>query len=112
MSENESEMSGTQVKLNNNSYISIGIVVLIVAATLWIKDGQQKSSDAINATVSDFKSYKDLQIKDAQILQLKIDSIKDLVSTQGKEQWSAKDEKGIWRQLKALNPKLIVPDIN
>ncbi len=112
MSETESEMSGTQVKLNNNSYISIGIVVLIVAATLWIKDGQQRSAEAISATVSDFKSYKEVQVKDAQILQLKLESIAKLVETQGRDQWTARDAKSVWRQFKALNPKLNVPDIN
>lgn len=110
MSSDEHEL-GQSVKLNNNSYISIGIVVLIVAATLWIKDGQSESARMITAQATDLSHYKELQTLEAKVLQGKIDNLAQIVKAGTDDRWTAHDAKSVWKQFKALNPQLRIPDI-
>lgn len=97
--------------LNNNSYLSIGIVVLVIAATLWIKDGQAKSASDVKATANDLAHYKELQKKDSELLGVKIDALTLLVKSSSEDKWSARDARSVWKQFKQLNPKLAVPEI-
>lgn len=97
--------------MNNNSYLSIGIVVLVILATLWIKDGQNASANA-NAKVSnDLENYKQLQIKDAEILKNKIDGLTSVVQSATADKWTQKDVRRIWSEFGALNPQLKLPTL-
>lgn len=100
------------VKLNNNSYLSIGIVALVILATLWIKDGQAKTEAGNKATAGDLLHYKELQSKDAEILLVRIDSLTELVKAQGQDRWTGKDAKRVWTEFQRLNPnlKMVIPD--
>lgn len=100
------------VKLNNNSYLSIGIVVLIIVATLWIKDGQARNVTENQKVASDLAHYKELQAKDAQMVITRLEALTELVKAQGQDRWTGKDTKRVWIEFQRLNPalKLVIPD--
>lgn len=112
MSENESEMNHRSVKFNNNSYLSIGIVVILIGATIWIKDGQSQNSEAVGRTSSELLHYKELQAKDADIVKGKLDSLQKLVELGTQDRYTGRDARNSWKQFKALNPTLNVPEFN
>lgn len=94
-------------RFNSNSYISIGLVVLLIGGIIWIKDGQYKTLDEANSARKELAQYKELQLKEAEILKAKMDAI---VAVNG-DHWSATDAKNAWKQFKALNPQLKIPDL-
>lgn len=107
----EKEDGELSVRLNNNSYISLTLMVLVIGATLWIKDGQYRSTAAITETANDLKNYKELQAKDSEILKSKIDAIAKIVESGTSDRWTDRDAKTAWKRFKELNPQINVPDI-
>jgi hypothetical protein len=116
------EPDGHQIVLTPNSYISLSVLVMVIAATLWIKDGQAKSAAettrlASEATIAnskvatDLATYKELQAKDAEILKTKIDGLTKIVQDSSADRWTAKDAKRIWAEFGALNPTLKLPQL-
>lgn len=113
MSEDESEMmTNGSVRFNNNSYISIGIVVLLIGATIWIKDGQTRSATAVEKASSELIHYKEIQAKDGEILKAKFDALSKLVEAATQDRYTARDARSVWRQFQALNPTLRIPEFS
>ena len=101
------------LRFNNNSYLSIGIVVLIIVATIWIKDGQSSVTSENKITSSELVHYIELQAKDAEILKGKIDNLTELVKSSATDRWTGKDARRTWEEFQRLNPqlKIILPSL-
>lgn len=112
MSENESEMNYRSVRFNNNSYLSISIVVILIGATIWIKDGQARNEQVSMKAADELKYYKELQAKDAEIVKGKLDALQKLVELGTQDRYTGRDARTSWKQFKALNPTLLIPEFN
>lgn len=117
----EVESPSTTVKLNSNTYINLATVVLIIFATLWIKDGQYAaqssakdavivSSQVAKDAIRDLQNYKDLQTQTSQVINGKIDVLTQIVKEGGSIYRTKSESKAQWRELQALNPSIKVPE--
>ncbi len=105
----EHESSQQHFLINNNSYLSIGIVVLIVAAALWLRDGQASAATMAATTATELLHYKEVSKLNAEMLSTKIDALSELLKAAASDRFTGKDHKIFVERLKELNPDLKIP---
>jgi hypothetical protein len=105
-----------KVLFNNNSYLSVGNVVLVICATIWLSNGLGKvETSAKDATTyaSEVKvelgHYKEIQTLRDDVINAKIDSLLGLVKLSTDDKYTGHDHKMFSERLQELNPNLKVP---
>lgn len=102
-------MPPAPVKLTPNSYLSFSILGMIVAATLWIRDGQARALNAANEVSGELTHYKELQKISNELIVTKIDGIRILYEQSALDRWTGHDHKVFAERMQELNPNLHVP---
>ncbi len=98
-----------KILFNNNSYLSVGIVVLIIGATLWLNNGLSRGSEAATEVKTELQHYKEVQKLQDEIINTKIDGLTVLLKTAGEDRFTGHDHKIFVERLQELNPGLKVP---
>lgn len=99
-----------QTALNKNSYISISCVVLIIGATIWLRDGQARGESLANEVKAELTHSKEVQGLRDEILNAKVDNLLGLVKSSGEDRFTGRDHKVFVERLHELNPALKVPN--
>ncbi len=94
---------------NRNSYISVGIVVLIISATLWLNNSLNRGAQAATDVKTELATYKELQKLQSEITNTKIDGLTALLKTAGEDRFTGHDHKIFVERLQELNPTLKIP---
>jgi hypothetical protein len=95
--------------VNTNSYISVGIVVLIISATVWLNNGQAQSRQLANDVKNELEHYKEIQKLNADLLGTKLDNLTELYKTGNATRFTYRDHEIFVDRLQELNPQLKVP---
>ncbi len=98
-----------KVLFNNNSYLSVGIVVLIIGATIWLRDGQARGESTAQTVRTELSHYREVQNLKDEIINTKIDNLLGLMKIGTDDKFTARDHKMFVERLQELNPNLHVP---
>lgn len=98
-----------ETKMNKNTYISLGVVVLIIGATLWIKEGQQISQETAKSVEKELIHYKEIQKLSSDLVAAKIDALAEIVRASGTDRYTGRDHRIFVERLQELNPSLKIP---
>lgn len=107
-------------KFNGNSYLSMGIVVLLITGTLWIKQGQSEVAIANKETATDLANYKQATLRDQSnekelskmrldVILAKVDGIQKSLELDTGDRFRRSDHKVFVERLKELNPTIKFP---
>lgn len=102
-------MDPAEIGLNKNSYISLGVVVLIIIAALWLRDGQARGEQTAQEVKSELLHAKELQKLQDDLINAKIDGLSSLLKSAGEDRFTGHDHKIFTERLQELNPGLKVP---
>ncbi len=94
---------------NRNSYISVGIVVLIITGMIWLNNSLSRGAQAANDVKMELLHYKEVQHLQDEVINTKIDALTLLLKNAGEDRFTGRDHRVFVERLQELNPSLKVP---